>query len=67
MCCENNSMDNRIRLILRTAAANRLKAYCKQKTVKIFPDYNNQVEMAIKIAAANIIKARIIRGIAIWV
>ncbi len=67
MCCENNSLDNRLRVVFQTVAANRLKAYVKQKTVKVFPEYEDEVQKAIRIAAANTIKARIIRGIAIWV
>lgn len=63
----NYSIDNQIIILFKIAASNRIKAYIKCRLVKVFPEYNNEIHKIEKIAAVNIIKARIKRGLAIWV
>jgi len=63
----NYSIDSQIITLIKTAAANRIKACIKCRLVKVFPEYNNEIITIQQKAAINIIKARIKRGLAIWV
>jgi len=41
---ESQDFDERINFYLKIVAANRLKAFIKAKFVKVFPEYDNEVD-----------------------
>lgn len=62
------NIEDRVDIYIKSAAASRIKAFIIRKKIVDTNSYlKKEINYYIRVAAANIIKARIKRGISIWV